>query len=135
MDNQYVLRWMPLNRDRIVVAVTRNFPGFEFDWRGRKKKFPPRKEKRAITNRRGRRTTTETDKMSFNQQNTPTIILLKGDTSQGRGQLISNINACLAIQDTVRTTVKCPVTSLLTARSSVLSVQISSWSTHGVTDT
>ena len=43
--------------------------------------------------------------MSFNQQTPPTIILLKGDTSQGRGQLISNINACLAIQDTVRTTV------------------------------
>ena len=43
--------------------------------------------------------------MSFNQQAPPTIILLKGDTSQGRGQLISNINACLAIQDTVRTTV------------------------------
>jgi len=44
--------------------------------------------------------------MSFNQQAPPTIILLKGDTSQGRGQLISNINACLAIQDTVRTTVR-----------------------------
>jgi T-complex protein 1 subunit eta len=43
--------------------------------------------------------------MSFNQSGPPTIILLKGDTSQGRGQLISNINACLAIQDTVRTTV------------------------------
>jgi hypothetical protein len=48
-------------------------------------------------------------KMSFNQQAPPTIILLKGDTSQGRGQLISNINACLAIQDTVRTTVKQPL--------------------------
>jgi hypothetical protein len=47
----------------------------------------------------------QTSKMSFNQQTPPTIILLKGDTSQGRGQLISNINACLAIQDTVRTTV------------------------------
>lgn len=48
--------------------------------------------------------------MSFNQQTPPTIILLKGDTSQGRGQLISNINACLAIQDTVRTTVTFPHT-------------------------
>jgi hypothetical protein len=45
-------------------------------------------------------------RMSFNQTAPPTIILLKGDTSQGRGQLISNINACLAIQDTVRTTVR-----------------------------
>ena len=37
---------------------------------------------------------------------TPTIVLLKGgDTSQGRGQLISNINACLAVQDTLCTTV------------------------------
>jgi T-complex protein 1 subunit eta len=72
--------------------------------------------------------------MSFNQQNTPTIILLKGDTSQGRGQLISNINACLAIQDTVRTTVHALHVSpaLLTARSSVLSVPTSSWLTHEV---
>jgi hypothetical protein len=52
-------------------------------------------------------------KMSFNQQNTPTIILLKGDTSQGRGQLISNINACLAIQDTVRTTVPSTSSSII----------------------
>jgi len=52
-------------------------------------------------------------KMSFNQQNTPTIILLKGDTSQGRGQLISNINACLAIQDTVRTTVASPILHII----------------------
>ncbi|OLL24638.1 putative T-complex protein 1 subunit eta [Neolecta irregularis DAH-3] len=43
--------------------------------------------------------------MSFGSQ-TPTIILLKEgtDTSQGRGQLISNINACIAVQDTIRTT-------------------------------
>ncbi|RKP06266.1 T-complex protein 1 subunit eta [Thamnocephalis sphaerospora] len=36
----------------------------------------------------------------------PQIILLKEgtDTSQGRGQLLSNINACLAICDTIRTT-------------------------------
>jgi T-complex protein 1 subunit eta len=51
--------------------------------------------------------------MSFNQSGPPTIILLKGDTSQGRGQLISNINACLAIQDTVRTTVLFPFYDLL----------------------
>ncbi|KAI9001897.1 chaperonin Cpn60/TCP-1 family [Gaertneriomyces semiglobifer] len=36
----------------------------------------------------------------------PQIILLKEgtDTSQGKGQLLSNINACVAIADTVRTT-------------------------------
>jgi len=36
----------------------------------------------------------------------PQIILLKEgtDASQGRGQLLSNINACLAVVDTVRTT-------------------------------
>lgn len=36
----------------------------------------------------------------------PQIILLKEgtDTSQGKGQLLSNINACLAIADTIRTT-------------------------------
>ncbi|KAK9458967.1 chaperonin Cpn60/TCP-1 family [Lipomyces oligophaga] len=43
--------------------------------------------------------------MSFGGQ-TPTIVVLKEgtDTSQGRGQIISNINACLAIQDTIRST-------------------------------
>lgn len=43
--------------------------------------------------------------MSFGRQ-TPTIVVLKEgtDTSQGRGQTISNINACLAIQDTIRST-------------------------------
>ncbi|KAJ3157124.1 T-complex protein 1 subunit eta [Geranomyces variabilis] len=36
----------------------------------------------------------------------PQIILLKEgtDTSQGKGQLLSNINACIAIADTIRTT-------------------------------
>ena len=36
----------------------------------------------------------------------PQIILLKEgtDTSQGKPQLISNINACMALVDTVRTT-------------------------------
>ena len=36
----------------------------------------------------------------------PQIILLKEgtDTSQGKAQLISNINACTAVVDTVRTT-------------------------------
>jgi hypothetical protein len=36
----------------------------------------------------------------------PQIILLKEgtDSSQGKGQLISNINACAAVVDTVRTT-------------------------------
>lgn len=36
----------------------------------------------------------------------PTILLLREgtDTSQGRGQIISNIDACLAIVDTIRTT-------------------------------
>ncbi|KAK9465534.1 chaperonin Cpn60/TCP-1 family [Lipomyces arxii] len=43
--------------------------------------------------------------MNFGGQ-TPTIVVLKEgtDTSQGRGQIISNINACLAIQDTIRAT-------------------------------
>lgn len=36
----------------------------------------------------------------------PQIILLKEgtDTSQGKAQLISNINACMAVADVVRTT-------------------------------
>ncbi|KAI9789588.1 MAG: T-complex protein 1 subunit eta [Candelina submexicana] len=43
--------------------------------------------------------------MSFGGQ-TPTIIVLKEgtDSSQGRGQIISNINACLAVQATIRST-------------------------------
>jgi len=43
--------------------------------------------------------------MSFGGQ-TPTIIVLKEgtDQSQGRGQIISNINACLAVQTTIKTT-------------------------------
>lgn len=39
------------------------------------------------------------------QQQAPIILLKEGtDQSQGLGQLISNINACTAIQDTVKTT-------------------------------
>jgi T-complex protein 1 subunit eta len=36
----------------------------------------------------------------------PSIIILKEgtDTSQGKAQLISNINACMAVVDTIRTT-------------------------------
>lgn len=43
--------------------------------------------------------------MNFGNQ-TPTIVVLKEgtDSSQGRGQIISNINACLAIQDTLKPT-------------------------------
>jgi len=43
-------------------------------------------------------------KIKLKQQ--PQIILLKEgtDASQGRGQLLSNINACLAVVDTIRTT-------------------------------
>ncbi|KAI9799174.1 MAG: T-complex protein 1 subunit eta [Piccolia ochrophora] len=43
--------------------------------------------------------------MAFGGQ-TPTIIVLKEgtDSSQGRGQIISNINACLAVQSTIRST-------------------------------
>ncbi|TGO12055.1 hypothetical protein BTUL_0095g00130 [Botrytis tulipae] len=43
--------------------------------------------------------------MSFGGQ-TPTIIVLKEgtDSSQGKGQIISNINACLAVQNTIRST-------------------------------
>ncbi|KAJ3396291.1 T-complex protein 1 subunit eta [Lobulomyces angularis] len=41
-----------------------------------------------------------------NQFLQPQIILLKEgtDTSQGRGQLLSNINACIAVADSIRTT-------------------------------
>ncbi|KAI0023453.1 chaperonin Cpn60/TCP-1 family [Xylariomycetidae sp. FL0641] len=43
--------------------------------------------------------------MSFGGQ-TPTIIVLKEgtDTSQGRGQIVSNINACQAVQATIKST-------------------------------
>lgn len=43
--------------------------------------------------------------MSFGGQ-TPTIIVLKEgtDASQGKGQVISNILACLSVQDTIRST-------------------------------
>ncbi|KAF2803683.1 uncharacterized protein BDZ99DRAFT_511849 [Mytilinidion resinicola] len=43
--------------------------------------------------------------MSFGGQ-TPTIIVLKEgtDQAQGRGQIISNINACLAVQETIKST-------------------------------
>ena len=43
--------------------------------------------------------------MSFGGQ-TPTIIVLKEgtDSSQGKGQIVSNIQACLAVQDTIRST-------------------------------
>lgn len=43
--------------------------------------------------------------MSFGGQ-TPTIIVLKEgtDQSQGRGQILSNINACLAVQNTIKST-------------------------------
>lgn len=43
--------------------------------------------------------------MSFANQ-TPTIVVLKEgtDASQGRGQIITNINACLAIQETLKPT-------------------------------
>ena len=44
----------------------------------------------------------------------PQIILLREgtDTSQGKGQLISNINACVAVVDTVRTTLARPLARL-----------------------
>ena len=40
----------------------------------------------------------------------PQIVLLKEgtDTSQGKAQLISNINACMAVVDSVRTTLVRP---------------------------
>lgn len=43
--------------------------------------------------------------MAFSSQ-TPTIVVLKEgtDASQGRGQLVANINACLAIQETLKPT-------------------------------
>ncbi|KAJ5648042.1 hypothetical protein N7490_004414 [Penicillium lividum] len=43
--------------------------------------------------------------MAFNGQ-TPTIVVLKEgtDASQGKGQIISNINACVAVQATVKST-------------------------------
>lgn len=44
-------------------------------------------------------------RMNFGSQ-TPTIVVLKEgtDSSQGRGQIISNINACIAIQETLKPT-------------------------------
>ncbi|CCH61046.1 hypothetical protein TBLA_0D05540 [Henningerozyma blattae CBS 6284] len=43
--------------------------------------------------------------MNFGNQ-TPTIVVLKEgtDASQGRGQIISNINACMAVQETLKPT-------------------------------
>ncbi|OQO08195.1 putative T-complex protein 1 subunit eta [Cryoendolithus antarcticus] len=43
--------------------------------------------------------------MSFGGQ-TPTIVVLKEgtDQSQGRGQIVSNINACIAVQTTIKST-------------------------------
>ena len=43
--------------------------------------------------------------MNFSNR-VPTIVVLKEgtDTSQGRGQIISNINACIAIQETLKPT-------------------------------
>ena len=43
--------------------------------------------------------------MAFSNQ-TPTIVVLKEgtDASQGKGQILNNINACLAIQDTLKPT-------------------------------
>ncbi|CAD0106690.1 unnamed protein product [Aureobasidium uvarum] len=43
--------------------------------------------------------------MSFGGQ-TPTIVVLREgtDQSQGRGQIVSNINACLAVQSTIKST-------------------------------
>lgn len=43
--------------------------------------------------------------MSYGGQ-TPTVVVLKEgtDTSQGRGQILSNIDACLAVQDTLKPT-------------------------------
>ena len=43
--------------------------------------------------------------MNFGNR-TPTIVVLKEgtDSSQGKGQIISNINACLAIQETLKPT-------------------------------
>ncbi|KAI5289603.1 T-complex protein 1 subunit eta [Ascosphaera aggregata] len=43
--------------------------------------------------------------MAFNGQ-TPTIVVLKEgtDTSQGKGQIVSNINACVAVQSTIKGT-------------------------------
>jgi T-complex protein 1 subunit eta len=43
--------------------------------------------------------------MSFGGQ-TPTIVVLKEgtDQSQGRGQVLSNINACLGVQDVIKST-------------------------------
>lgn len=50
-------------------------------------------------------TTTFSPAMSFANQ-TPTIVVLKEgtDASQGKGQIITNINACLAIQETLKPT-------------------------------
>ena len=53
--------------------------------------------------------------MCVTQQQPQIVLLREGtDTSQGKGQLISNINACMAVVDSVRTTlVSTPHRSLL----------------------
>ena len=44
-------------------------------------------------------------KITFVDKQSRTVLLKEGtDSSQGKGQLISNINACMAIVDTIRTT-------------------------------
>ena len=49
------------------------------------------------------------DRPSSHQQQPQIVLLREGtDTSQGKGQLISNINACMAVVDSVRTTLVRP---------------------------
>ena len=51
----------------------------------------------------------EADAPSPSSQQPQIVLLREGtDTSQGKGQLISNINACMAVVDSVRTTLVCP---------------------------
>ena len=51
----------------------------------------------------------EADAPSPSSQQPQIVLLREGtDTSQGKGQLISNINACMAVVDSVRTTLVRP---------------------------
>ncbi|GME97671.1 unnamed protein product [Ambrosiozyma monospora] len=79
----------------VLEELARN-PGIQYQELIELRQHPTCKQQYQINKRR---------KMSFRGQ-TPTIVVLKEgtDTSQGRGQIISNINACVAIQDTLRTT-------------------------------
>ena len=60
------------------------------------------------------------DALPFLSQQPQIVLLREGtDTSQGKGQLISNINACMAVVDSIRTTLVRPDSRLATRRSQI----------------